>query len=408
MFGWEFPPYNSGGLGVACKGIVGGLTDEGVEVTFVLPQKMDTGGTLKRVRFADPTNRISSASVAALYNPYLSPARYRMLQIKTKSGHPFTGTTLYEKVIWYASRAADIAQHEPHDVVHAHDWLTFPAGIVASRESGKPLVLHVHATEFDRTGNGQPNPEVYEIEKMGLEAADKIIAVSEFTKKSIVEHYGIDPAKIEVVHNVIEPPPAPTKPPAFVNELKKQGKHIVLFVGRLTLQKGPDYLVKVAKKVTSIRQDVHFVIAGTGEMEDQVREQIRQAGVEKYFTFAGFVRGGQLSALYQSADIYMMPSVSEPFGLTALEALSFGLPSVISRQSGVAEVTRHVFKTDFWDVDEMASKILSVLEYPALKKAFSQEAPKEARRSRWQDAGRKLRKIYQQLIERLATGLEKS
>ncbi len=407
MFGWEFPPYNSGGLGVACKGIVGGLTAAGVDVTFVLPQKIDTGGALQRVRFADPTTRMSS-SLAALYNPYLSPARYRMLQIKTKSGHPFTGSTLYEKVLWYASRAADIARSEPHDVVHAHDWLTYPAGIVASRESGKPLVVHVHATEFDRTGNGLPNPEVYAIEKMGLEAADRVIAVSEFTKKSIVENYGIDPNKVEVVHNVIEPPPAPTEPPAFVRELKKQGKHIVLFVGRLTLQKGPDYLVRVAKRVLPLRPDVHFVIAGAGEMEDQVRDQIKQAGLEKDFTFAGFVRGGQLSALYRSADIYMMPSVSEPFGLTALEALSFGLPSVISRQSGVAEVTRHVFKTDFWDVDEMASKILSVLEYPALKKTFSHEAPKEARRSRWQDAGHKLRKVYQNLVDRLSGALEKS
>lgn len=395
MFGWEFPPNNSGGLGVACKGLVQGLAEEGVDVTFVLPQKMDTGDSLRRVRFADPHNMMS-ADAAALYNPYLSPVRYRLRRL-TK-GKAFLGSSLIDKVVWYAGRASSIAAQEAHDVIHAHDWLTFPAGMEAKEKTGKPLVVHVHATEFDRTGNGLPNADVYAIEKGGMEAADRVVAVSAFTKKTLVERYGIDERKIEVLHNVLEPPDAPSGEIAFVQDLKAAGKKIILFVGRLTLQKGPDYFLRAAARVVAHEPKAHFVIAGAGDMEGQMRDLAHKLGIAEHVSFAGFLRGGELSSLYSAADIFMMPSVSEPFGLTCLEALSFGLPSIISRQSGVSEVTRHCLKTDFWDVEDMASKILGVLRYPALKQVLATEAPREATRFRWRDAGRRCRHMYEKLL----------
>ncbi len=394
MFGWEFPPHNAGGLGVACKGIVQGLTEAGVDVTFVLPQRMDVGGVLKRVRFADP-DAPASVSVEMLYNPYLTSKRYRASLRFARGSHH--GMSLFGRVLWYAKQAGRIAAREPHDVIHAHDWLTFLAGIEAKKASGKPLVLHVHATEFDRTGQGLPNQDVYEIEKLGMETADRIVAVSEFTKRIIVDRYGIPADKISVVHNVLEELEPPSAGPQHVRDLKAAGKKIVLFLGRLTIQKGPDYYLRAAKKVLEYRPEAHFVIAGSGDMEDQMKRLAHDLGIADHVSFLGFVRGADLTALYALADAFVMPSVSEPFGLTCLEAQSQGLPSVISRQSGVSEVARHCFKIDFWDVDDMASKLLSILEYPAIKEVMSAEASRESRRFGWVDAGRRLRRVYDEV-----------
>lgn len=398
MFGWEFPPHNSGGLGVACKGIVTGLAQEGVDVIFVLPQLMDTGDALKDVRFADPKTLLTG-DAASLYDPYLGPVRWRAVKF-LKGGKIIPGSSLLDRVAWYAMRAAEIAKQEDFDVIHAHDWLTYPAGLAAQEMSGKPLIVHVHATEFDRTGNGEPNREVFAIEKSGMEAADQVICVSEFTRQAVIANYGIDPAKVTVVHNAGEPPVAPTDAPFCIAELKAQEKKTVLFVGRLTLQKGPDWFVKVARRVANERPDVRFVVAGTGDMESQMRHEVHAAGLEGKFTFAGFLRDGQLAAAYRLADVFIMPSVSEPFGLTALEAMSHGVPSVLSRQSGVAEVVRHCFKSDFWDVDAIASRILAILNYPALKATLAQEAPRDALRSGWRDTGRKLKNLYVSVIDR--------
>ncbi len=394
MFGWEFPPHNAGGLGVACKGIVQGLAEAGVDVTFVLPQRMDVGGVLKRVRFADPSTP-ASVSVEMLYNPYLTSKRYKTSLRFARGSHH--GLSLFGRVLWYAKQAGRIAAKEPHDVIHAHDWLTFLAGIEAKKVSGKPLVLHVHATEFDRTGMGLPNQDVYEIEKLGMETADRIVAVSEFTKRIIVDRYGIPADKITVVHNVFDELEPAGAGPSHVRDLKNSGKQIVLFLGRLTIQKGPDYFLQAAKKVLEYKPRVQFVVAGSGDMEEQMKGLARTLGIADRVSFIGFVRGADLSALYSLADAFVMPSVSEPFGLTCLEAQSFGLPSVISRQSGVSEVARHCFKIDFWDVDDMASKILSILEYPAIKEVMAVEASREARRFGWADAGRRLRRVYDEV-----------
>jgi len=396
MFGWEFPPHNAGGLGVACKGLVGGLYDLGVDVTFVLPQKMDVGGALRRVRFADP-RAMASPSVEALYNPYLSPSHYRSLVRFAALGWA-QGSTLFDKVLWYARQAGRIARREPHDVIHAHDWLTYLAGIEAKRASGKPLVVHVHATEFDRTGNGVPNQDVYEIEKMGMEAADRVIAVSQFTKRLIVERYGIPEDKISVVHNMLEPLEGARGEPELVRRLKAEGKKLVVYIGRLTIQKGPDYFLRAAKLVLGADSDAHFIVAGTGDMEEQMKQLAAELGIADRVTFLGFIRGAELSGLYGAADVFVMPSISEPFGLTCLEAQSVGLPSVISRQSGVSEVARHCFKFDFWDVDDAASKILSVLSYPALKETMAAEGRRESTRLSWTDAARRCLAVYEDAV----------
>jgi glycosyltransferase involved in cell wall biosynthesis len=395
MFGWEFPPHNSGGLGVACKGIVQGLQQAGVDVTFVLPQKMNTAGALKRVRFADTRHELTTET-ARLYNPYLALDRYRATLKMVSGGGTFMGSLL-EQVLWYAGQARRIAKEEPHDVIHCHDWLTALAGVEAKAVSGKPLVLHIHATEFDRTGGGDPNPDVFAIEKACMEAADVVVAVSGYTKRLISEHYGIGLEKIAVVHNVLEPPGNETGGRDLLADLKKAGKKLILFVGRLTLQKGPDWFLKAARRVIDHEPRAHVVVAGSGDMEDQMRDLSWQFGMADKVTFMGFLRGADLASVYSSADVFVMPSVSEPFGLTCLEAQSYGLPVIISRQSGVSEVSRHCFKVDFWDYEDTASKILSILRHEALKETFSAEAPKEAHRFGWVDAGGRLRRIYEGL-----------
>ncbi len=396
MFGWEFPPHNAGGLGVACKGLVGGLYENGIDVTFVLPQKMDVGGALKRVRFADHRHRVDGTT-AMLYNPYLSSARYRAL-VRISGAGRYIGSSLMDRVLWYARRAGRIAAREPHDIIHAHDWLTYPAGIEAKRVSGKPLVVHVHATEFDRSGGGQPNQDVYEIEKLGMELADHVIAVSQLTKRIVVERYGIPAEKVSVVHNMLETLEKSSFESELVRGLRAAGKRLVIFVGRLTIQKGPDHFLRAGGRVGGDEPRGGFVFAGTGEMEDQMRTLARELGIADSVSFAGFLRGPELTGLYGAADAYVMPSVSEPFGLTCLEAQSFGLPAVISRQSGVSEVARHCLKIDYWNIEDMAAKILSILRYPPLKAALAAEAPKEASRFNWSDAARRCLAVYDALL----------
>ncbi|MDD5251304.1 MAG: glycosyltransferase family 4 protein [Patescibacteria group bacterium] len=397
MFGWEFPPHYAGGLGIACKGLVRGLHEVGVDVTFVLPEKMDTEGATARIRFADPTGRPNGRPFEELYNPYGPAARFRgRLRFVGRSG--FGGGSLYEKVLWYARQAGRIAAEEPHDVIHAHDWLTYLAGLEAKRVSGKPLVVHVHATEFDRTGGGLPNQDVYDIERLGFEAADAVVAISGFTKRILVERYGVPEDKIAVVHNASDSLGEPGVPPAAIAELKRQGRKIVLFVGRLTIQKGVDYLVRAARRVSEAIPEAAFVISGSGEMEGELKALTQEMGVADRFYFLGFLRGAELTAAYANADVFVMPSVSEPFGLTCLEAQSYGLPSVISRQSGVSEVARHCLKTDFWDVDDMAAKIIAILRYPALRETLAVEAPREVARRSWAEAGARCKKVYENLL----------
>lgn len=392
MFGWEFPPYNSGGLGVACQGLARALSEKGTDVLFVLPKKVKTEEHFKFV-FADRVF-LDVTTINSILTPYVTNDLYAHY-LKESSGGMYGGSLL-EEVLRYALRAKEIALKEHFDVIHAHDWLSFPAGIAAKEVSGKPLVVHVHATEFDRTGNGGVNQKVYEIEKEGMQKADRIVAVSDFTKNLVIEHYGIAPDKISVVHNGVSTAdyPARHENDFGIQKLKEAGYKIVLFVGRLTLQKGPDYFIYAAKRILQYQPKTMFVIAGSGDMERKVMELAAETGISGNVLFVGFLRGEQLSRIYHSADIFVMPSVSEPFGITPLESLLHGTPVIMSKQSGASEVILHAMKMDFWDVDEMADKVLSVLEHPSLKNEMSKNGEHEAESQTWDKAAVKLQKVY--------------
>jgi glycosyltransferase involved in cell wall biosynthesis len=365
-------------------------------VTFVLPKKLSgIEHSFLRIVFANIRN-IKIRSVQTLLHPYINAELYDEY-LRTAPESEIYGLNLFDEVRRYGLQARVIALEEPHDVIHAHDWLSFRAGVEAKRVSGKPLIVHVHATEFDRTA-GNPNQYIYEEERRGMHAADCIIAVSEFTKRVIVEHYGISPEKVMVVHNGIDHTEyQKTLPPALLH-IRTQGKKIVLFVGRITIQKGPDYFIKVARRVLEHDPNVLFVISGAGDMEYQIIRMAADMGLGDKVVFAGFVRGEELTKLYRAADLYVMPSVSEPFGLTALEALANGTPILVSRQSGVAEVLTHALKSDFWDVDDMADKILNVMESRGLHDTLGELGAHDVEHITWESAAGKCTEIYNQII----------
>ncbi len=393
MFGWEFPPHNSGGLGTACYGLTKGLTLANVSITFVLPKRLSGfDHDFLKIVFANIRN-IKLRSITSLIHPYITSERYDEY-LRTVPEGAIYGLNLFDEVRRYGLQARIIAAEEPHDIIHAHDWLSFRAGIEAKRVSGKPLVVHVHATEFDRTA-GHPNQYIYEEERRGLHAADCIIAVSQHTKNVIVEHYGIDASRVAVVHNGIDMADHRRSLPPALDNIRHHGKKIVLFVGRITIQKGPDYFIKVAKRVLEYDKNVLFVISGAGDMEHQIIKLASNMGLSDSIVFAGFVRGDDLMKLYRAADLYVMPSVSEPFGLTALEALANGTPILVSKQSGVSEVLTHALKSDFWDIDDMADKIINVVGSKGLQETLGELGSKDVEHVTWESAAGKCVSIYQ-------------
>lgn len=383
MFGWELPPHNSGGLGTACEGLGTALTEAGVETLFVLPERVALGRYNFPVIFAgEPAIRTIALAQFSYLQPHNALGQY--------------GTSLLDEVQRYAARARLLAQSENFDLIHAHDWLAIPAGLAARAVSGKPLIVHVHATEFDRGGGNGVNAEVYRIEREGLHQADGVIAVSEWTKQLLVKHYGIKPEKVNVVHNGINVA-AYGGAPAALEALRAAGSKIILFVGRITLQKGPDYFVWTAKRVLEHAPETYFVMVGTGDMTGQVIQLAASLGITDRFFFPGFLRGKELERLYRSADLYILPSVSEPFGITPLESLACGTPVMVSKQSGVSEVISHALKVDFWDVDEMTNQILAVLRYSGLRQTLADYGRAEVQKVTWLEAARKCLQIYQTL-----------
>lgn len=394
MFGWEFPPYNSGGLGVACLGLTRALSELGLEVLFVMPKKLDIKAPWARMIFAD-VEGVSARFVNANLMTYVTGRSY-------SGGGGIYGDDLISEVRRYAALGGVIAREEKFDVIYAHDWLSFGAGVEAKRMTGKPLIVHVHATEFDRCGGPLGvNPDVYEIEKEGMEAADCVIAVSEMTKNIIVRHYGIPAGKVRVVYNGIDETTAPSAGSSLprLRVLKDSGYRLVLFLGRVTLQKGPDYFLRAAKRVLERNPNVLFILSGSGDMEQQIMHLAAELGIGGHVFFTGFLNGAERHEVYDAADLFVMPSVSEPFGITALEAMKLGTPVLMSKQSGVAEVVRHALKVDFWDVDEMAGKILSVVGYPGLREALAANAKDEAERLTWTQAAQKVGGIVHELVQ---------
>lgn len=396
MFGWEFPPFNSGGLGVACQGLTKSLAERGFEVLFVMPKRLELSSPYARFVFAERENVTTIAFDSAL-SPYLSSTSYR----HERGVSDMYGADLFAEVDRYRAAGAEIAREESFDVIYAHDWLSFGAGMEAAKASGKPLIVHIHATEFDRVGGTEGvNPHVFAIEKRGMEMASCVIAVSELTKHIIVERYGIPAAKVRVVHNGIDESTAPQAAASRrMRNLKESGYKIVLFLGRITLQKGPDYFLRAAKRVIERDPQVIFVISGSGDMEGEMMQLSARLGLSQHVIFTGFLAGADRAEMYAAADLFMMPSVSEPFGITPLEAMRLGTPVLISKQSGVSEVVSHALKVDFWDIDEMANNILAIVHNPALGSTMREHAKREADRLTWADAAFKVDNIVHEFVK---------
>jgi len=395
MFGWEYPPHNSGGLGVACQGLARALVDKGVDLTFVLPKKADFGAENFKMVFASLPN-INVYAVNSFLMPYMTQESYKVVRKKQKSR--VYANDLFSEVERYGLAGAKIARKVRGDVIHAHDWLSFGAGLAAKKAIKSSLVSHVHATEVDRTA-GHPNEFIYKKEYEGTSGADRVISVSQFTKNTLVEKYALAEDKIEVVHNGIDPSSYQlnSKETLGFETYKKKGYKIVLFVGRITIMKGPEYFINAASIVLKHNPKTLFVMAGSGDMEGQVMELASEHGISDKVIFAGFLRGRELSQVFKAADLFVMPSVSEPFGLTPLESLLHSTPVLISRQSGVSEVLHHALKTDFWDVEDMADKILSVISYSSMQKELAKNGHHEAMFASWEVAASKCIQLYSHL-----------
>src|ERR1700722_18596334 len=450
MLGWEFPPFISGGLGTACYGLTKAMSGLGTDIMFVLPRPVSTPFST-HVRLVTPRAGSPLASPTTEFrldefdhvtfrtvdaqnvNPYQSAAQFAAGREKEKEAvrtktlkttvveaepiaapvaahnpsgaipsvigagtpagnSPYAGD-LFSEIQRYAALAGEISRNESIDIVHAHDWMTFPAGMAVAGLKGVPLVVHVHSTEFDRSGL-HVDQRIYDIERRGMHGAMKVIAVSYLTKNLITHHYGIDPAKVEVVYNAIES--------NGNGEVEKYNIHkdekIVLFLGRITMQKGPEYFLAAAKKVLEVMDNVKFVMAGSGDMIRRTIEMAAGMGIGHKVLFTGFLRGGDVERVFNMADLYVMPSVSEPFGIAPLEAMSHDVPVIISKQSGVSEVLAHALKVDFWDINEMANKIIAVLRHPPLASMLRQHGNFEVSRLSWSDAARACVNVYQQAV----------
>jgi glycogen synthase len=422
MFGWEFPPHISGGLGTACYGLTKGMSSLGdVEIIFVVPRAYgDEDQQTVRIVGANDiylgeslTNyenflkKISFIEVGSNIVPYTSPEEYEKLRMSEKKvnkkyintllGGKFNfqggyGPDLFQEISNYAIVAARVSGLFNFDVIHAHDWLTYPAGIAAKQVSGKPLVIHVHATDFDRSG-GNVNPGVYDIEKRGMEAADKIITVSNLTRNTVIYNYGINPDKVITVYNAVEP----TEFRVPIEELSSTDDRIVTFLGRVTLQKGPEYFIEAAYRVLQKMDNVRFVMAGSGELLYRSINRVAALRMGDRFHFTGFLMGDEVKKMFAMSDVYVMPSVSEPFGISPLEAMQSNVPVIISRQSGVSEILKHAIKIDFWDIDAMADAIYGILNYRGLSKYFRKHGKSEVSNLKWENTAVKVREIYNSL-----------
>ncbi len=389
----------NGGLGVACFGLTRELIGSGVEVIFVLPKKQDTIGESTFI-FADNEEKVKVKPITSALVPYQSGDSYiESIEYDIKSGHKkHHRRTIVEEIKRFAVLAQEIALTEQFDLIHAHDWTSYPAGVAAKIATGKPLMLHVHATAFDQAGGNNVDPAMYQIESDGFAQADIIVAVSEYTKKIILEKYQVDPVKVTVVHNGCDVYEPPRLLPALL-ELKKAGRKIVLYHGRITIQKGVDYFVRAARRVVDVDPSVVFVISGWGDMTNQIIEQVGQLQLSANVIFAGALWDEDRDRMYQSADLVVMPSVSEPFGLVPLEAMQHGTPSLISKQSGVSEVMSNTLKVDFWDVEEMANLILSALRYEALRTQLVTSGKSELTNNSWNKAAVKVNSLYRNLLQ---------
>jgi glycosyltransferase involved in cell wall biosynthesis len=407
MFGWEFPPAHTGGLGVACEGMVRGLLQHGTRVTLVLPHDATESAGNLQILSPLQSEELEVLAVESRLRPYDDAETFvRRLRERRASGGTSTmreedlyGPGLEAAIEAYTERSVEVSRHVSPDVVHAHDWMTYAGATRAARHHNVPMLAHIHATELDRT-NGCPNPWIFECERRGLREADGIIAVSAFTRDLLVREYGIAASKVTVVHNGHDLEAVPTAP-ALLSQHGHKRHPLVLFLGRLTIQKNPEQFLATAAAIHRLRPDVQFVMAGTGPMLGTLMEQACALGLGQNMVFAGRVNKREAQALYAAADCFVMPSLSEPFGLVALEAIAHGAPVVLSRQSGASEVLDHSFKVDFWDTDRFADCILTILRETPLARQLRSEAPRILQSLTWRNQARLIQDTYRSAITSL-------
>ncbi len=427
MFGWEFPPHIAGGLGTACYGMTKGLAANDVQVLFVMPSASgdEDQSAVKIINASDvPVDTVTTdvdeflgkvkfVHIGSNMVPYVDPQQFstvveeeRKRQIKNfriNYGQKYKfsgkyGSNLMEEVARYAMVCATIAlQHEDEfDVIHAHDWLTYLAGLAAKELTGKPLVIHVHATSFDRASDDKIDTRVYEIEKKGIAGADMVIAVSELTRNIVINKYGGDPDKVVAVHNAVD-----FSGRENISVESGVNDKVVTFLGRVTYQKGPEYFIEAAAKVLKRDKHVRFVMAGSGDMLNLCIRHVARLGISDRFHFTGFLRGKEVQEMFALSDVYVMPSISEPFGISPLEAMQTYVPSVISKQSGCAEILKYALKVDFWDVDAMADAIYGLLNYPAISHLAKTCGYDEVNALKWSNAAAKIKKVYESAINKV-------
>ena len=415
MFGWEFPPHILGGLGTASFGLTRGMAMQpDMDITFCIPKPWgDEDQSFLKIVGVNQVpivwkdvdreyvqQRVSKAGMNAdQYYKYRDHiyADFSYRHVTDLGCLEFSGRypdNLLEEINNYSIVAGVIARTEEYDIIHAHDWLTYPAGIHAKNVSGKPLVIHVHATDYDRS-RGNVNPDVYAIEKNGMDNADHIITVSNLTRQTVIEKYHQDPSKVTTVHNAVEP----LSPEILAIPDKKGVKDkVITFLGRITMRKGPEYFVEAAAKVLAKAPYARFVMAGSGDMMDQMIRLAAARNISDRFHFTGFMKGKQVYEVLKASDVYVMPSVSEPFGISPLEAMQCGVPSIISKQSGCAEILDYAIKVDYWDIEALADAMYSIITYPAMHEFLKVEGKKEVDNIKWEYAGQKVRRIYDNVI----------
>ncbi|MBN1388421.1 MAG: glycosyltransferase family 4 protein [Bacteroidales bacterium] len=419
MFGWEFPPHISGGLGTASYGLTRGMASlHDIDLLFVVPRAYgdeDQSGlkviganniqvAYKKIFFRGEKRSFDKIEVESKIVPYTDPDDFWRMTREEKNKNmlyveaddqgriEFTGgygSNLLHEIDKYALVASVIADENEFDIIHAHDWLAYPAGIAAKMVSGKPLVIHVHATDFDRSG-GNVNPVVYDIEKAGMDAADRIITVSNLTRETVIYKYHIDPAKVITVYNAVEPVGGVYDK----YDIRQINDKVVTFLGRITMQKGPEYFIEAAYRVLQVMKNVRFVMAGSGDMMERMIRRAAELGITDKFHFTGFLKGMDVYWMLRLSDVYIMPSISEPFGISPLEAMQSNVPVIISKQSGVAEILTHAVKIDFWDIDAMADAIHGILTYPALSKMFIEQGKAEVETLKWENSAKHVRDVY--------------
>ena len=419
MFGWEFPPHILGGLGTASYGITKGLAAQpDMQITFCLPRPWgdedksfmniiglsETPIVWRDVDYDYVKQRLGTKMDPQLYfdlrDHIYADFNYRMTDdlgcIEFSGRYP---ENLQDEINNYSIVAGVIARQQEYDIIHAHDWLTYPAGIHAKNVSGKPLVIHVHATDFDRS-RGNVNPTVYGIEKDGMDHADCIMCVSELTRQTVINHYHQDPAKCITMHNAVYPLSDDIL--QMVHERRESHKgrkeKVVTFLGRITMQKGPEYFVEAAAQVLQRTHNIRFCMAGSGDMMNAMIEMAAARGIADRFHFPGFMKGKQVYEAFADSDVYVMPSVSEPFGISPLEAMQCGVPSIISKQSGCAEILDKCIKTDYWDINAMADAMYSLCTNESLHEYLKVEGKNEVDQITWEKVGKRIYDVYNSLI----------